>query len=132
MTPAAFYRIITMATDGLDGDGAKRATAAVFHALRDRLTVEEARQLAAQLPTPLRGIWHAGERVPRQPAKMKREAFYTRVMTEAELPSRREARAATRAVFAALQAQVSPGEADDVLAQLPKDLKSVWTGAAAA
>jgi uncharacterized protein (DUF2267 family) len=32
----------------------------------------------------------------------------------------------TLAVFAALKNQISPGEADDVLAQLPTDLKSLW------
>jgi uncharacterized protein (DUF2267 family) len=35
----------------------------------------------------------------------------------------------TLAVFGALKAQLSPGEADDVLAQLPKDLKEVWVEA---
>jgi uncharacterized protein (DUF2267 family) len=32
----------------------------------------------------------------------------------------------TLAVFAALKAQLSPGEAEDVMAQLPKDLKEPW------
>jgi uncharacterized protein (DUF2267 family) len=43
----------------------------------------------------------------------------------------REARWVTLAVFAALKEQLSPGEAEDVLAQLPKDLKEVWTEAQA-
>jgi uncharacterized protein (DUF2267 family) len=29
-------------------------------------------------------------------------------------------------VFAALKVQLSPGEAGDILAQLPRDLKEVW------
>jgi len=32
-------------------------------------------------------------------------------------------------VFAALKAQLSPGEADDVRAQLPRDLQHVWEDA---
>lgn len=42
------------------------------------------------------------------------------------LNTTREARALTVAIFAALKAQVSPGEAKDVHAQLPKDLKVLW------
>jgi uncharacterized protein (DUF2267 family) len=37
----------------------------------------------------------------------------------------------TLAVFAALKEQLSPGEAGDVLAQLPKGLKEVWVEAQA-
>jgi uncharacterized protein (DUF2267 family) len=32
-------------------------------------------------------------------------------------------------VFAALKTQLSPGEADDLMAQLPRDLKTLWTAA---
>jgi uncharacterized protein (DUF2267 family) len=35
------------------------------------------------------------------------------------------------AVFAALKEQISPGEAQDVMAQLPKDLKELWAEAQA-
>ena len=40
-----------------------------------------------------------------------------------------EARQVTIAVFAALKEQLSLGEADDIVGQLPKDLKRVWEGA---
>ena len=40
-----------------------------------------------------------------------------------------EARFLTIAVFAALKEQLSSGEADDVLAELPRDLKDVWEDA---
>lgn len=62
----------------------------------------------------------------RQPIRMHRPAFYARVRGAAGLGSTREARALIVAVFAALKAQVSPGEAEDVDAQLPKDLKALW------
>jgi uncharacterized protein (DUF2267 family) len=60
---------------------------------------------------------------------MNREQFCARVRAEAGLASRPAAREPARAVFAVLQAQISPGEADDVLAQLPADLKEVWAEA---
>ena len=39
------------------------------------------------------------------------------------------ARRLTEAVFAALKTQFSPGEAEDVMAQLPRDLKTLWAQA---
>jgi uncharacterized protein (DUF2267 family) len=100
----------------------------VFHSLRDRLTRDEAEQVAAQLPAELKTLWRIGEVAWREPLKMDRDEFYERVRKEAELASDKEARAVTRAVFAALKDQLSPGETDDILAQLPTDLKAVWKG----
>jgi uncharacterized protein (DUF2267 family) len=129
MTTASFYRNV-MTTSGEESrEAAKRITSAVLRALRDRLTPEEADQAAAQLPRELQEIWAEGERSDRRPVKMDREEFYARVMREAGLPSRARAQWATLGVFAALKEQLSPGEAQDVLAQLPKDLKEVWTEA---
>ena len=60
MTAMMFYRRV-MGEAALERDDAKRATAAVLHALRDRLTPEEARQAAAQLPRELKLVWRSGE-----------------------------------------------------------------------
>ena len=129
MTAQSFYRTVMETSGDERREMAKRATAAVFHALRDRLTVEEADQAAAQLPRPLKLLWREGEANGRRPVKLHRKEFYERVRHEAGLASDREARVLTQAVFAALKEQLSPGEADDVLAQLPRDLKSVWEDA---
>ena len=126
MTTQSFYRIVMDETGQTDREAVKRGTAAVLHALRDRLTAEEARQAAAQLPRELGRIWTEGDREGRRPVKMHRKAFYERVQQEAAIASLREARFFTIAVFAALKGQLSPGEADDVMAQLPRDLKEVW------
>jgi uncharacterized protein (DUF2267 family) len=131
MTTQSFYRTVMEASGERDREAALRAAAAVLQALRDRLTPEEADQVLAQLPTELKNVWEAGDRVERPPVKMRREQFYERVRQEAGLPSTREARWMTVAVFTALNKQLSPGEAEDVLAQLPKDLKEVWTEAQA-
>jgi uncharacterized protein (DUF2267 family) len=98
----------------------------VLHTLRDRLTPEEADQAVAQLPRELKLVWEEGDRVDRKPTKLRRTEFYDRVQREAGLASVREARFLTIAVFAALKEQLSPGEAGDVLSQLPRDLKEVW------
>ena len=126
MTIEKFYRRVIEETGQPDRARAKRATAAVLHALRDRLTFEEAGQVAAQLPRPLKIMWWEGEVAGRRPMKLHRREFYERVKGEAGLASIREARWNIVAVFGALKEQLSPGEAEDVLAQLPKDLKDVW------
>lgn len=131
MTTQMFYRTVARTGHQQDREVVKRATAAVLHALRDRLTTDEADQMFAQLPEELKEIWAEGEEAEREPIKMKREEFYERIVRDAGLPSTREARWMTLAVFAALKEQVSPGEAQDVMAQLPRDLKELWDEAQA-
>jgi uncharacterized protein (DUF2267 family) len=131
MTTQTFYRTVARTGHQEDRTIVQRATAAVFHALRDRLTPNEADQVFAQLPEPLKRIWGEGEEAEREPIKMNREEFCERVLRDAGLPSKREARWMILAVFAALKEQISPGEARDVMAQLPKDLKELWDEAQA-
>ncbi len=126
MTTQAFYRSVMKTSREEDPNVVKRATAAVLHALRDRLTMDEADQVFAQLPTELKEVWGEGEEPEREPIKMSREEFSERVMRDAGFPSRRETLWMILAVFAALKEQISPGEAEDVMAQLPKDLKEIW------
>lgn len=129
MSTLSFYRRVIEETGQADRAAVKRGTAAVLHALRDRLTPAEATQAAAQLPRELEQVWRAGEDRNRKPIKMHRKQLYERVMQEAGLENIREARFLTIGVFAALKSQLSPGEADDVRAQLPRDLKEVWEDA---
>lgn len=129
MTAQTFYRRVLLEAGRPSLSDARRVTAAVFHALRDRLTHEEADQAAAQLPQGLKLVWWEGEAVSRRPVKLHRREFYARVQGEAALASEREARQVTHAVFGALKAQLSPGESDDILTQLPRDLKPVWEDA---
>lgn len=107
----------------------RRATAAVLHALRDRLTPEEARQAAAQLPRELKALWDGGLPALVRPCRLRRRQFLERVRIDGGLGSLSRAELATDAVFAALKEQISEGEADDIMAQLPKDLKWQWAHA---
>jgi len=129
MTTLGFYRRVSDKTGQADREAVKRGTAAVLQALRDRLLSTEAAQAAAQLPRALKEVWSAGDRPDREPIKMHRKAFYERVRREAGLKTVREGRFLTIGVFAALKEQLSSGEADDVLAELPRDLKDVWEDA---
>ena len=129
MTTLTFYRTVVDARKDGNLEAAKQATAAVFHALRDRLTADEADQVFAQLPLELKTVWEEGEEPERRPLKMHRDEFLERVRREAGVASTEEARRMTLAVFAALKRQLSPGETGDVFDQLPKDLKEVWAEA---
>jgi len=129
MSTLTFYRRVIDETGETNREVVKRGTAAVLHALRDRLTPKEAEQAVAQLPRDLKLVWKEGEAPGRKPVKLSRKEFYDRVKSEAGLASTREARFMTIGVFTALKAQLSPGEADDILAQLPSDLKEIWEAA---
>ena len=130
MTTQLFYRrVMESLGDRGDHELTRRATAAVLRALRDRLTPEEADQVMAQLPREIKEIWRDGDTPGRRPLKMHRDEFYERVRRETGVASGRDARWLTLAVFRALQEQLSPGEAGDVLAQLPADLKETWAEA---
>jgi uncharacterized protein (DUF2267 family) len=127
-----FYRTVMKTSGKEDPETARRVTAAVLHLLRDRLTPEEASQAMAQLPAPLKAVWQEGARADREPTKLHLAEFLERVRDAAHLPSTVEARWMTLAVFAALKEQLTPGESEDVWAQLPKDLKEMWMEATAA
>lgn len=131
MHPNTFYRTV-MRTSGLDDRAAaERTTAVVFETLRKRLTVQEAAQVAEQLPVPLKAVWGRGETARRPPIRMDLAEFCARVRGEANLESAVQARWATLGVFAALKEQLSLGEGEDVFAQLPSDLKELWAEAQA-
>jgi uncharacterized protein (DUF2267 family) len=88
----------------------------VLHALRDRLTVEETAQMAAQLPVLVRGLFYEGWDPTHVPVKMDREAFVERSgCNEEEI----------RTVLQALRRFVSDGEWDDIAAIVPMDLNDL-------
>src|ERR1700754_110370 len=58
------------------------ALRAVLHALRDRLSVDKAAQLAAQFPMLIRGVYYDGWDPSRVPQRMKRDEFLERVRRE--------------------------------------------------
>jgi uncharacterized protein (DUF2267 family) len=124
-----FYRVVMRTAEIDSREKAVSVTAAVLHALRDRLTPEEAVHARAQLPEPLKRVWDEGDDVDRRPLRMDLAQFHARVTQEAGLASKREARWATLAVFGTLKEALTPGEAEDVMAQLPKDLKEAWAEA---
>jgi uncharacterized protein (DUF2267 family) len=98
----------------------------VLHELRNRLTLEEAVDLGAQLPIMVRGLYYEGWQPRRVPKKIRtRQQFVDEVAT-ALLPHTVPTERAIRDVFAILAHHCDPGEIADVIAQLPADLKHLW------
>jgi uncharacterized protein (DUF2267 family) len=129
MNARNLYSRVSIEADIDSLEDSREATAAVLRALRDRLTPEEAKQAVAQLPQELKRLWASGQPPMRQPVKMRRREFLERVRVDAGLKSLSQAEMVTDAVFAGLKEQLSPGEADDIVAQLPRDLKGQWARA---
>ena len=97
----------------------------VLEMLGCRLTYEEAEDMKAQLPSGLKQIWN---RCPARP-KWHREELLAAIREQCGFENNIDAEHAIRAVFATLQEGVTPGEADDVEAQLPKGVKEMWASA---
>lgn len=102
------------------------ALRATLHALRDRLTVEEAAHLGAQLPMLIRGLYYEGWRPTGKPVREhSREAFLDHVRNEARDPNFAP-EPAVRAVFGLLAERVSAGEIEDVKSTLPRPIRELW------
>ncbi|MEM4409053.1 MAG: DUF2267 domain-containing protein, partial [Candidatus Caldarchaeum sp.] len=61
--------------------------------------------------------------------KFHKDEFLAKIMNEAGLTSTSEAENIAKIVFRVLKEQITRGEAEDVAAQLPKDLKEMWISA---
>jgi uncharacterized protein (DUF2267 family) len=104
-----------------------RLLRSVLHALRDWLQVNESANLAAQLPTLVRGIYFDQWRPAATPVKKRsKENFITRVERDFFNDPLADASVAVRAVFKLLSDKVTAGEIDDVRHALPADLRALW------
>jgi uncharacterized protein (DUF2267 family) len=99
----------------------------VLHALRDRLTAEEALQLSAQLPMLIRGFYFEGWNLKGKPHKERhKEDFLQHVSDAFKDDVTANAQRITRAVFRVVAKHVSPGEIEDIKSILPKELRELW------
>jgi uncharacterized protein (DUF2267 family) len=97
----------------------------VLHALRDRLTVEESAQFAAQLPMLVRGIYYEGWNPGKVPVKIDREEFMARVRQEFPYDTEGGTEPLVQAVLGALKRRVTDGEWEDIKSTVPKQLATV-------
>ncbi|MFB9831327.1 DUF2267 domain-containing protein [Actinoallomurus acaciae] len=102
------------------------ALRAVLHAVRDRLTVDEAAHFAAQLPMLVRGLYYDGWHPSEVPVKMHREEFLDHIRREMP-PYEVEGgvEKLVSSVTQALRLYVTDGEWEGIKAELPKDLAAM-------
>jgi uncharacterized protein (DUF2267 family) len=98
------------------------ALRAVLHALRDRLTVDEAAQFAAQLPMLVRGIYYDGWDPSRVPKKMHRDDFLHQIRTQMPYEVEGGTEGLVQTVTQALRLYITDGEWKDIKAEMPGDL----------
>jgi uncharacterized protein (DUF2267 family) len=98
-----------------------------LQALRDRLTVEEAVHLGAQLPILLRGFYYEGWKLTQKPVKERHKSdFLDHVAHAFRNDDTVDPEKVMRAVFKVLARHISAGEIEDVKHVLPKSLQELW------
>jgi uncharacterized protein (DUF2267 family) len=107
------------------------ALRAVLHTLRDRLTLEEAVQLGAQLPMLIRGLYYEGWCPRANPARTYKPEFLAAIRHQLPGPECMHPELLARAVLTVLSRHITPGEVCDVKANLPMELRDLWPGEAA-
>ncbi len=115
---------------GPDRKVAWKVLGTVLHKLRDRLRVEDAAHLSAELPLLVRGVFYDQFQPARQPVKCDLEEFVAEVGEWLQDTRPVDPRDAVRAVFATLSHHVPRGEIEKVQGALPQDLRSFWQSAA--
>ena len=109
-----------------DPEKALHALRAGLQALRDRLSVDEAAQLAAQLPLLVRGLFFEGWDPSGKPLRLRHKAEFLALVREKYRP-REDAppEQIVAALFRVLARRVSGGEISDVVASLPGEIAKV-------
>jgi len=108
-----------------DEQRAFRVMRAVLQTLRDRLTVEEAAQFAAQLPMLLQGVYYHGWTPAGKPAKIRSRAEFLDKVAEGLL-RQHDPEEACHVVFRVLERRMPGGEIEDVKRILPASIRDLW------
>ncbi|MFP4105524.1 MAG: DUF2267 domain-containing protein [Phycisphaerae bacterium] len=98
-----------------------------MHVLRDRLTVQQAAHLGAQLPMLVRGMYYEGYRPSDQPTKISSRDELIQAVAEA-LSDHPEVnpKQALEGTVQVLNSRISPGELEDIRKVFPQELQGLW------
>jgi len=102
-------------------------TRATLHALRDRLTVDEAMDLASQLPLLLKGVYYDGWKPSATPKPARtREAFFEEIRREMPDNFDLHLEAGVFAVFGVIGEHATQGQIEHVQNMLPEEVRDLW------
>jgi len=121
-----------MADLGPDKQVAWKVLSTVLHKLRDRLSINLAAHLGAQLPLLIRGVYYDQFEPAKMPAVCRtREEFVDEVAEWLSDTRPVDPEKAVSAVFRTLSRHISQGQVDHVKQALPKGLRQMWDDAEA-
>ncbi len=103
---------------------AYRVSRSWLHTLRDRLPVNIAAHIAAQLPELLRGVFYEGWNPSKVPIKYSKDEYIARFAKDAQIHHTEVPRAG-RLVTAAFSKHLSPGAVNEALGALPADIRKL-------
>jgi uncharacterized protein (DUF2267 family) len=112
---------------GPDRQVAWHSLRAVLHALRDRLPLDQAAHLGAQLPIVIRGLYYDQWHPANTPEKERsQDEFIARINDKLRDTRPLDPRDVARAVFRTISNHVSPGQVEKVRQSLPGDIRRLW------
>lgn len=98
-----------------------------LHTVRDYLTVDEAADLAAQLPVLVRGVFYEGWNPSKTPVKLRsKKDLIARIEARFDREPLEDPERAVSAVFDLLRRHVSKGEFDQVRNAMRKPIQELW------
>ncbi len=106
---------------------AYHALRSVLHHLRDRLSVDDSANLAAELPMLIRGLYYEGWQPSKVPLKIRsKDEFLDLIRQDFSQEPDVDAAKIARAVFSVLERHISEGEAKEILHSLPKQIREIF------
>ncbi len=110
-----------------DSNRSFRLLRVTLQAIRDMLGVDEAAQLAAQLPLFIRGVYFEGWDPSATPAKLRdKPDFIARIRDAFAGDQLDDPEQAVGIIFSFLNTRISAGEINDVRQSLRKSLRDIW------
>jgi uncharacterized protein (DUF2267 family) len=112
---------------GSDKQLAWHVLGTVLRAVRDRMPVDLAAHLGAELPLLIRGAYYDQFRPEALPKRARSwDEFLQGISTELSMSRPVDVGAATRAVFDVLSHYVNPDQIGKVREAMPKEVRAVW------
>ena len=119
-----------MSRIGPDRQVAWKVLSTVLHKLRDRLSVEAAAHLGAQLPLLVRGAYYDQYQPGRQPSTCRsREEFVAEVAEWLQDTRPVDPAEAIEAVFEVISRNIDTGQVEKVKSVLPEPIRQMWAAA---
>jgi uncharacterized protein (DUF2267 family) len=112
---------------GPDRQVAWHALSAVLRALRDRIPLDLAAHVGAELPLLVRGVYYDQWRPAEQPERYRSLEEFLRRLVDNLGPIRAvNSHDAARSVFRVLHRHLPEGQIDKVRGALPEEIRAIW------